>query len=310
MATLNEHFADIEAALAHDFADGDPQRGARTVAGLSCYWHRSWRLAAGSLWTQRALGQAASLTALDRGLLHEAAGYLAFRYRRTDQAREQFQQALSYFTAAGHDRYRVLATVDLAGTFMGDAGEAQRAIDICQRAVRESRHVGDVPLIAHAVNVLGELTRLHGDLAEAWAANREGLLLSRQTGDELHQVIFEMNLSTLALRRGDPAQAREFVQAALRRSVALGSQASIAHGLYTAADVELAIGRLDSAAALLGAADALFDALGVAPGPGDEPEYVRVRSGLESALGPQRFAGLTAAGRKLSVSDAVAQALA
>lgn len=310
MATLNEHFADIEVALSYDFTDGDAQRGARTVAGLGCYWHRSWRLAAGSLWTQRALAQAASLTPIERGLLHEAAGYLAFRSRRTDEAREHFQQALDCFTAAGHDRYRALATVDLAGTFMGDPVRAARAIGMCQDAVMASRAVGDVPLIAHAVNVLGELTRLHGDLSEAWAANREGLLLCRQTGDELHQVIFEMNLSTLALRRGDHTQAREFVRAALRRSVALGSQASIAHGLYTAADVELATESLARAAELLGAADALFEALGVAPGPGDQPEYVRVCAALESALGPQQLAELTAAGRRLSTSEAVARALA
>ncbi|MCZ4609917.1 winged helix-turn-helix domain-containing protein [Streptomyces sp. Lzd4kr] len=311
IASLKEHFVDLDVALAFDFSAGDPLRGARTVGALCGFWHRSWRLKAGAHWTRLAMEHADRLDLVDRGRLHLGAGYLNFWHGRVTQAREQWQMALAAFEAADHVRYRALAQVDIAGTWMRDRDRQRtaEAISLCEKGLQLSREVGELPLIAHAVNVLGELTRLDGDIERAWAANREGLRLTREIGDVHHQTIFEMNLSTLALQRGDHEQAHDYAQAAVRRADSLRSQGLLANALSTAAAPELACGQAERAARLLGAADACLDALGAARIPNDQPEYRRLVAALQAALGRDRLMGLESEGRRLTLAEAVTLAL-
>jgi predicted ATPase/DNA-binding winged helix-turn-helix (wHTH) protein len=306
---LGERFADIEAAIGYDFGAGDADRAARTVAALSGYWHRSGRTAAGAGWTRLALARSASLTPLDRGRLHVGAGYLAFFRRQTAQARTHWERSLECFDEVGHDRYRALALLDIAGTWMGDADRSAQAIAMCERAVRLSRRVGEPPLIAHAVNVLGELLRLAGDDRRARAAYEEGLELTARIGDETHRTIFELNLGTLALRRGDAVNAIDLGRTALRRAAATRVQVLAANAVAGVAGAELARGRAERAALLLGAADAALELLGASRGPGDQPEYLRVVDELGVSLGGPRLAALTAEGRGMSLGEATAEAL-
>jgi predicted ATPase/DNA-binding winged helix-turn-helix (wHTH) protein len=306
---LSERFADIETAIEYDFSEGDPDRAARTVAALNGFWHRAVRLEAGTRWTRLALERSAWLAPLDLGRLHVGAGYIEFWHRRTADARAHWERSLEYFDEAGHARYRALALLDIAGTWMGDSEHTPRAIALCDRAVELSRRLGELPLIAHAVNVLGELTRLDGDDRRARAAYEEGLQLTRRIGDQVHQTIFELNLSTLALRRGDPEQALELARTGLRRALEIRGQVFVANALSTLVGPELARGRYEHGARMLGAADASLEALGSSRLPGDQPEYLRVVAELETVLGTERLAVLTDEGRRLSLREATAEAL-
>jgi tetratricopeptide (TPR) repeat protein len=306
---VSERFADVEAALDYGFSRGDGTEAAATVAHLYGFWHRDGRLAAGGRWTEAAFHHVDQLSTLDQGLLHEGAGYLAFWRHETAQARSHWEQATDLFGQAGADRYRALATVDAAGTWMGQMDYADAAIAHCQEGVELSRAVGEAPLVAHALNVLGELARLAGRDSQAKVAYEEGLDIVREIGDEQHQTIFELNLSVLALGRGNLEAAQSFARVALGRALQLRRQVMAANALVTVSGVHTALGELETGAYLLGAAEAALASLKASLGPGDHPDYLRFRNTLEEELGTDRLAELVAEGGQVSLAAAAARVL-
>jgi hypothetical protein len=80
--------------------------------------------------------------------------------------------------------------------------------------------------------------------------------------------------------------------------------------LGEAAGPELALGRPEHGARLVGAADRALDDLGVHRAPGDSPEYDRVVAALRAALGEAGCAQAVAEGARLTLDEAVALALA
>jgi hypothetical protein len=164
--------------------------------------------------------------------------------------------------------------------------------------------------VAHAVNVLGELARLAGEDDMARAAYEEGLDLVRVLGDQLHQAIFELNLSLLALRAGDLEHARALSRAGLRLAIGLRRQVLAANALIAVAGVETARGAHGHAARMLGAGEAALRSLGASLGPGDRRDHLRSRAQLGAALGDSHLADLVAEGARLSIAAASAEALA
>lgn len=306
---LSERFGDLDAALRHDFSEGDPARAASTVGALFGFWHRDGRLVDGRRWTREAMVHAERLTDADRGRLAMGAGYLDFFAHRTEQARAHWERAIELFTDAGHDRYRALSMVDAVGTWMGQPGHQDHAIAMCQEGTRLSRKVGDAPLVAHALNVLGELQRLAGYDDQARASYEEALALTSAVGDEGHQAIIESNLVVLALQRGDAEQATALARSALGRAVRLRRQARTASVLVVVTGLGLARGEHERAALVLGAAEAGLDTLGVGLGPGDQGDHERFRREISLAVGEKRFAELTEAGRRMSLAEAADEAL-
>jgi DNA-binding NarL/FixJ family response regulator len=69
-------------------------------------------------------------------------------------------------------------------------------------------------------------------------------------------------------------------------------------------------GQPERAARLYGAAEALREAIGIPLPPYHRPEYEREVAVTREALGEDRFAAAYAAGRALSIDEAVAEALA
>lgn len=310
VALLSERYADIEAALRYGFSEGDPAEAASTVASLYGYWHRDARLRDGDGWTAQALAYEQDLGLVDRSGLHLGAGYLGFWRHRLAEARKHWERAAELAAEAGADRYQVLGMVDAAGTWMGQPDHADTAIVQCRRGVALSRQIGDRPLISHAVNVLGELYRLAGDTEAAVACNREGLDLARDLGDQLHQAIFELNLSVLAITDGRVEEAADLATAALRRAAVLRRQTLVANALVIVAGVRVAEGRGVAGARLLGAADGAMTTLGLRLGPGDQPDHDAFRERGEALLGTESWRRHSADGSALGLTDAVTEALA
>jgi len=199
--------------------------------------------------------------------------------------------------------------VDVAGTWMGDPAAVDQALTLCQQGVALARRVGEAPLVAHALNVLGEVLRLHGDRDAARAAYDEALALARTAGDEGHQLVLELNLAALALGDDEPERALDLCRQALRQAIDLNAAALAASALSMVAGPTAALGAPELGARLLGAADAAVENLGWSRGPGDAPEYDRVHAALVAALGEARSHALIAEGRGMSLDDAIGAAL-
>jgi predicted ATPase/DNA-binding SARP family transcriptional activator len=161
-----------------------------------------------------------------------------------------------------------------------------------------------------AGTALGMLTRYRGDynrarrlLEERAAPFRRFKGLDEMTDPVLH-------LGLVALAQGDNTEAALLLRESLKRWVVRGSTLGMAPVLEGLARVGLAVGDADRAARVLGAADALREAVGTPRWPIDEPLHAREIATLRSSLGEDAFAAAWTAGRATTWQEAAALALA
>ncbi|MET0837536.1 MAG: tetratricopeptide repeat protein [Marmoricola sp.] len=300
---------EIRAAHPWAVAHGEIETATRLTVGLGTYWHREGHHAEGRQWVQEALEHEESLDETLRARLHLTAGFVEWS-RDQHVGRRHWTEASDRFRSLGDDRYLAYALGLASGTYTGDREGYEVALAMCEEALALAREVGDQPLLAQVLNLLGELTRVQGDDERAQAAYTEGLVAARAAGDETHVAMLVGNLSFIADHRGDHAEARRLSLEALRRSWAIGRRLVVAMAISQLAGAELGLGRPEQGAVLMGASDEAFRRLAVAPHLGDKPELERVVTGLRAELGDARYEQLWADGARLSLHEAVDLALA
>ena len=113
----------------------------------------------------------------------------------------------------------------------------------------------------------------------------------------------------MAWQEGDAASATAHLTESLALRRELGERLGIAECLEGLATVAAGTGQPERAARLLGAAEALREAIGAPLPPVDRPDHDDDDSATRAALGEAAFAAAWAAGRALTVEQAVAEAL-
>ncbi len=303
-----EFLGEIRAAHQWAQASGDVQLAARIAASLGTYWHREGHYQEARRWVGAALDSADSLDPMLVARLELAAGFCEWvRDRRV--ARVHWERAVAAFRDLEHERYLAYTLGLSSGTYTADHDRYPEAIAQCEEAIERARRVGSLPLIAQVLNIKGELARVQGDYDAALAAYEEGRELAEASGDQTHLSIFLANLSYMAEHRGEYNEARRLALEALWLSWNLGRRIMATWSLSELAGPELALGRPERAAILVGAADHALKVMGATRHPGDIPEHARVVEGLHSALGPTEFRRLHAEGARLSLQEAVTLAL-
>jgi predicted ATPase/DNA-binding winged helix-turn-helix (wHTH) protein len=307
IALVTELLAEIRAA--HGWAQlHAPGIAARIAANLGTYCHREGHYPEGRRWVDAALGSGVDHEPVVRARLHLAGGFVEWP-RDQRVARAHWEQAIEAFTVLEDDRYVAYSMALAAGTYLGDRDGYEHAMRLCDDGIARARHVGDRPLIAQALNVKGELARVNGDDELALDAYLEGRDLAIAAGDDAHLSAFLANLSYLANHRGHHDEARRLGCAALRLCRSLGRRMMAAWTVSELAGPELALGRPERAARLVGAADEALRVLGAPRHPGDVDEHERVVADLRGALGDDELQRLFAEGAELSLDEAVALAL-
>jgi predicted ATPase/DNA-binding SARP family transcriptional activator len=306
---FGESLPEINAA--HRWAEerGDVRLAARITAGLVGYWHREGHHLEGRRWVSAALDQGDGLGDELRARLHLAAGFVEWP-RDLVVAREHLTQAITAFRQLGDDRRLSYALALASVTHLGDSQSPDLALALADESIELARRVGERPLIAQALNVKGEVARIHGDDEMARRAYEEGREHAAAAHDEAHLSMFLGNLGFLADHRGDFVEARRLTQEALRLSWSLSRRMLAAWMLAELAGPEVGLGRPELGARLLGASDQALSVLGVNRHPSDLPEYERVVAGICEELGEATYRRLHAEGARLSLDDAVGMALA
>jgi predicted ATPase/DNA-binding SARP family transcriptional activator len=299
-----------EIRAAHDWAEQrrDTVLAARMTAGLGDYWHREGHHAEGRAWVGAALAHQDELDDHLVARLHLAAGVVEFP-RDPSVARQHWERAVDAFRTLGHDRYLAYSMALAAVSHVGEADTYDAAVTLCDEGIELARRAGELTLTARALNMKGELARVHGDDALALAAYEEGRALAAATHDDANLAIFLGNLSFLAEHRGDYSEARRLSLEALRLRWTLGRRMMAGWSLAELAGAELGLGHAELGARLIGAADGSLSMAGVDRHPCDVPEYDRVVAGLRRELGPDHFDRLRSEGASLPLDDAVALAL-
>lgn len=169
-----------------------------------------------------------------------------------------------------------------------------------------ARAEGDRAWFAAFASLLGQLELAHDNVAAALGQFEEASRLYRELGDDWNSAITLLNLGFASLRLGQLEMARQRFGAGLELSAGLGNHETVAVALLglAAADV-----RPERALCLLGASGRQLELTGAGLQPAEQKLHEATIASLRARMADDAFREAWAAGRSMSVDDAVSYAL-
>ncbi|MCD6059063.1 MAG: diguanylate cyclase and serine/threonine protein kinase with repeat [Thermomicrobiales bacterium] len=343
---LNEEQDNIRAALRFLIEQEDPEVGLRLVGAL-WLWFLRRLLVEGRSWAEDLLAHAGARqrTAARASALF-AAGHLAWlqgdvRAMRTrlDESvaiRRELRddaglgRALPFLGLAIDDDHRTarrLAEEGVAlcrkldeswglamgltnlGRIEGTWGHDLAAERPLEEATALFRAIGDGWLLALPLNSLGAIAFRQGNYVKAQTAFEEALPCFRAVEDRRNTAQVLTNLGFVALAQGEVNQARATFTESLTFGREHSDQFNTPACLRGIAALAVAAGEPVRAARLLAAADELFAATGATKWPAERLGGPVTAKLLRDSIGQVAFAAARAAGRNLSLSQVIDEAI-
>jgi predicted ATPase/class 3 adenylate cyclase len=281
----------------------------RLAAALSRFWHARSNLDEGRSRVAGALARDPEAPAEVRGHALRWAAMMAHKQGDLNGARALAEEAAAGYRAAGHVRGLANAINMLGVVAAGERKhEEARALYEESKSMRED--LGDEFELLSSFHNLGLLALDQGDHDEARKQLEAALALGRKNNQEGAVANSLCDLGFVALGQSLHDEAQALFEESVRMCVELGWKENVDYGLVGLACVSAAGNRLEHAAKLVGAADALGEEIHFRLEPYAESMRVRTTRELDSRLGHDRFATCLAEGRSLSFSEAVSLALA
>ena len=303
---LQADYGNVRAALAWSLDQGDAV-GLRLAAAMGPFWYVRGPFGEARAWLDRALALAASDAtppALRARVLFAAGKATDRLLWEAERAEALLRESVALWREAGDERGLAEAlfvhAIMLPAADPATLRQFEEAIALCRKH--------DHPLTSYALACFGVSAHELGDDARAIALLEEALALNQRHGDEWGSAGSLWRLALVALDRGDAARAATCALEALNLFWALGDQAATIECLALLTGAAAELGRIEPAARLIGASDRLRDALGIVLIWWIEQRDGR--AGVRARLGEDQAAEAFAAGRPLSLAEAVAEARA
>ncbi|MDQ3444108.1 MAG: tetratricopeptide repeat protein [Chloroflexota bacterium] len=285
----------------------DPAVALRLVADLWGFWYTRGHFSEGRGWLDRVLTNASTVPTSERAMALRGASTLAMFQGDHDGARHSAAEALAC-SRAMDDRNGIARALNALGDAVLMAGETsfEEAADHYGEALHLFENEGNQRGIAAVLTNLGNLAWERGDHDRATDLHRDALSRYRGIGNDRGIAWSLSNLGMLSVLQGEPSGATGLLQEALSLYLALGDRDGIAESLEGLGGVGLTL----DAARLLGAAEALRETLGRSMSTGERETNALIAHAIQAAHGENAFAEAWAEGRRLSLEQAVATALA
>jgi predicted ATPase/DNA-binding CsgD family transcriptional regulator/DNA-binding XRE family transcriptional regulator len=307
LAQLDAEHDNMRAALAWALTSGEAELAQRIVQPLSTFWFVRGHQREGLQWAEQALASGTATSARARAGAMTVTAFMTWAQGDAERAAALWAEAipLNRQVESPKDLARSLHAAGLAAEDRGDHDEARRlheeVLVLCQQS-------GETIYAAHALNTLGLITyRQFGDLDRADAYFAEALHQFRELGDAFGTGLALVNRGRIARDRGNYAGAAAMYFEALSLHRDDGDNGRVARCLNGLGIVAALAGQGERAARLCGAAEALREAIG-ATVPRYRGQHERAMRLAREALGEPTFAAAWAAGRSLSIADAVSEA--
>jgi len=305
---LEREHGNLRAALDWALDCGQVALAAQLCGTLWHFWAMHGHLSEGRRWLQRARARGDRLMPSVRAMLLNGEGSLAYYQGDQAGARALFGAGLA-LAREGGDRWGMAFALDGLGAQATNQGDYEQALAFATQSLALSREIGDKWLSGITLINLGELARQRGDTDQATRLYEESLALLRGVGDRLFAAIVLDDLGQVAQDQGRYEQAQAIHQESLSLCRELGCQRGVAMCLEKLAGVAAAQGQAERAARLLGAAEALRQAVG-SPGEGtDRLDYERFVARARAGLDDESFATAWAKGRAMTLEQAIAYAM-
>ena len=287
---------------------GEVQLGLRLVGALGHFWWRQGHFAEGQQWTEKALEVIEGAPTAVRASVFDAAGKVFFYLDDPASSKRVLGEALALYRELGARRDIGWTLIHLSMPSVGLRDEYEQAVATCEEGLDLLREADDKSGIAQALTNLGELARLHGDFPRAKEAYEECLNVAREIGDKLREGIVLINLGLTAQQGGDAERAQALLQQSLTLALEIEHLVLKVDTLAYLAGPANALGHLERAARLIGAAEGLYNIHGFSFQGGDMPEFERGKANVREQLDEATFKAFWAEGQAMSLEQAIAYA--
>jgi predicted ATPase/DNA-binding winged helix-turn-helix (wHTH) protein len=287
--------------------ENDKRTGCRIVSILNFWWYRSGRQREGEYWINLALNYSGCLNEFHISLLHLGAGLLKYAKRELIEAKSYWNKSLDYFSQNKSSTHYAFSLCSLAATSIGYPKEFQQALTQFNESIDIVRKLNALPLLAHALNLKGELLREHDSLDQAATAYYEALSINIKLGDRYYQAINYANVSLTAFARSDFNTSIRFGLKGLYASWHLNSQVMTAWSLGELAGPLMAMKHSELSARLIGASESALASLGARRGPADEPVLLNVVQALKNIFSDDDYQRLYDEGSQWTLDKACSE---
>jgi len=335
----------IEWALSADVAD----MAVRLAAALSPFWDVCGYWSEGRRWFDSIVGKMNGVVAAaNMATLYQRAGLLAWNQGDYEQARRLSEQSLVLYreqddrsgiaealnTLAWVERnqghygkavalfeeslslcYSLNSTLASAaalhdlGWAVQSQGEDERARLLFEESLALHQKIGNTRGSARSLNGMGDVARCQGNYVDAARLYTESLALHRELGSKSGIALALHNLAWAAQYQGDPQLAEESFLESLALSREIANKEGIALCIAGLASVAKTRGQFVPAVRLMGAAEVLRESIGMVLDSAERMEYARTIDSTRAMLGEHAFAAAWAAGRAMTLEQAIADAL-
>jgi predicted ATPase/Tfp pilus assembly protein PilF len=224
------------------------------------------------------------------------------------QAKTHYQNSLELSRKLGNQRGIAMALANLGNVAL-EQGDYQSAKQAFEESLVIFRQLEAKTNIAVSLSNLGRVAHLLGDESQAQQFFAESLALHRELGDRRGIALVFGNMADALADQGMADEAARHYTESLTLFRALDDRAGIADTLEGLACASCARGQAERAARLFGAAEGLRATLGAPLWPVYRASYDRDVAATRAQLGELAFGAAWAAGRALTLEQAIDEAM-
>lgn len=345
---LDREHDNLRAALEWSLTSADTDIALRLVVALIWFWDTRAYFREGRDWLGRAIAASQTTGSALHAHALIAAGHLAWHQSDYREGQQLIEDGLVLFTELG-EKAGIAQSHWFLGLVASDLGDHARAVEIYERGLTLYRELGNrrgimelltwmgyaehargnvdraaalhtqalslarelkVPrMTAIALRGLGDAAAHRGDPGGAKALYEESLAVFRRIGARAFYTGLLQRLSVIARTEGDDSRAEALLKEGLAYCRELGEKIGLAAYFEDLAGLAARSGHPERAAQLFGASDTLRETLGgvdkFRTRDGYEADLALVRQGLGSSA----FDAAVAAGRAMTLEQALDYAL-
>jgi tetratricopeptide (TPR) repeat protein len=305
---LQQEEDNVRAALRWCQTIADGGAGLRLASVLGWFWVKRNYLEEGRAWLEEALSRGRGAPISWRVKALQWLGWIGRYQGDIPASRSLLEESLALARTAG-DRRAIAWSLFQLGLAAAHLKDYERLTAVGEECLALAREIGEPWHLSHALLLLAILARERDDYPQALRLFDENLTLARQAGDKwlVAQTLGQLAIAVQYAGQPDQSTALHIEQITLGQE--LKANVLIAWGLEGVAAVAAGEGQAERAAHLLGAAEALFEALSAGLPPTQRVVHDRTAEAARAALGEEAFAAAWAAGRAMSLDEAVRVAL-
>ncbi len=307
---VERDLANFRVALAWAEETGDTETGLRLAAALVSIWELRSLRTEGRGWLERALSRDSGAPTRARAAALATLGTLEGEGMADPRpALAHVEEGIALARALG-DQRTVAIALEWAGSIALSMGEDDRAEAMLKEAERRSDEIGYRQTVAYVRLRLGGLARRRGDLDLAVAHYGDALTLLREMEDSFGVAMALQALGRVLTARGDYGGAAAGLREALSGWREAGTKDEFVDWLAQAAFLAAAVGEWERSARWFGTVEVQYALIRFAFSPMGKARLESIERDVRSGLGDAAFAAAQAAGRVLSLEQAITEAAA